>query len=76
MDEGEDMVIPDKSNGNDKEVTEKEKEGSNTKSSKEVIKDIMHRPEKLFIDNIPNQYPPPTKHHQTNNIPQSPTTSC
>ena len=58
MDKGEDMVIPAKSNGNDKEVTEKEEKVSDTKSSKEVIENVMHRPEKeksrLFINNFLN----------------------
>ena len=42
MDEGEDMVIPAKSNGNDKEVGEKEDEVSNTETGKEKIEDVSH----------------------------------
>ena len=45
VDDGEDMVISAKSNGNDKEVTEEKNEVGYAKTSKEVIEDVVHGPE-------------------------------
>ena len=56
MDEVEDMVIPAKSNRDDKEVTEKEKKVSNTKSGKEVIENVMHGPEKEKLRLLMNNF--------------------
>ena len=42
VDDGENVFIPAKSNGNDKEVGEKEDEVSNTETGKEKIEDVSH----------------------------------
>ena len=42
VDDGENVFLPAKSNGNDKEVGEKEDEVSNTETGKEKIEDVSH----------------------------------
>ena len=41
VDDGENVFIPAKSNGNDKEVGEKEDEVSNAEAGKEKIEDVV-----------------------------------
>ena len=45
VDDGEDMVSPAKSNGGDKEVTEKEDEISDAEAGQEMIENVVHLPE-------------------------------
>ena len=52
VDEGEDMVIPAESNGDDKEVTEEENEVGNAETSKKVIEDVVHGPESKDIETV------------------------
>ena len=42
VDDGEDMVSPAKSNGGDKEVTEKEDEISDAEAGQEMIENVVH----------------------------------